>query len=557
MAAALVAVACGDAVTGPEGGDVPSDPAAINLRLTEALTLTDHVLPSLPDVLAVRIEETLSLSDRVGTDFNDVMVISVTESLALTDAVVATEEAGVVILSPSPGTTVTEGAAITFSAQATDADGTDLSDGIAWSSNVDGSLGGGASISVVLSPGPHTVTASVTLSGGGTVSATVSVGVGSSSGGTLYGVDAGTDGLHRIEPVTGLTAPIGSRLGSFDTPIAMAVMPGSEEILVWSNSPSSELVSVDVCSGAGTSLGSYFAVDQVSALAARADGVLFGFTPSELFRIDMGESGRPLTIVGEGLPVRAGGADFTPDGRLFGLELTVDATARLVEVDPATGDVLHSTQVVDEAGAPVTVGVAGSLTWNPATGAFLASSIRGYEGVGEAFYDLSPAGVASNARPQTGVGDQGMGFRSVPDCAGAPPSVSIESPTDGAVFDEGTRVTLTGVATDPEDGTISSGIQWFSDLDGPVGSGATSLWFLSPGTHRITAGVMDTDGNSDLASITVVMGSAPEALTLTVREALTVGDGPEATPNEPVGSPILLRVQESIGVHDGSGPEPR
>lgn len=532
------------------------DSADVTVRVVEELTLGDAAGTSFPDILDVRVEEALSLTETVRADSVSMLDIVVSESLTLSDAVVTEEAATVLITAPDAGTTVQEGGSIVFTASASDADGTDVSGQIAWSSNLDGPLGTGPSISAVLSPGAHTVTAAVAISGGGTVSATVTVGVGTLSAGTLYGVDSGTDALHRIEPVTGGSVQIGTRLGSsFDTPVAMAIMPASEEVLVWNNSPSRELVSVDICTGEGTSLGSYSSVNQIGALAARADGVLFGFTDDQLFRIDMGEAGRPLTIVRDGLPVRVGGADFTPDGRLFGFELTIDLFVRLVEIDPANGDVLQSMQITDPSGLPVSVGVAGSLTWNPATGAFLASSIRGYDGIGEALFDLSPAGIATNPRAQSGAGDQGMGFRSIPACAGSPPTLSIEAPGDGAVYQEGARVYFEGLATDPEDGSLFA-IRWFSDLDGFLSSGSIVSWLLSPGVHEITAAVMDSDGNSDLATIIVVMGSTPVEMTVT--EALSVEDGPstEVVPGEPAGAPILLRVQESIGVSDGGGSAP-
>ena len=101
-----------------------------------------------------------------------------------------------------------------------------------------------------------------------------------------------------------------------------------------------------------------------------------------------------------------------------GFELILGAPIRLVEIDPSNGAVLRSMDIRDESGTVIDVGVAGSLVWNAATGKFLASSIRGYVGVGKALFDLSLDGVASNPRALTGGGDQGMGFRSEPVCGG-------------------------------------------------------------------------------------------------------------------------------------------
>ena len=71
----------------------------------------------------------------------------------------------------------------------------------------------------------------------------------------------------------------------------------------------------------------------------------------------------------------------------------------------------------------------------------------------------------------------------------------------------GETVTLTGTATDAEDGAITSFLAWSSNIDGPIsGNGGTvSTNSLSTGTHTITASVTDSDGNSssDTVSITI------------------------------------------------------
>lgn len=73
----------------------------------------------------------------------------------------------VTIDAPADGSTFTEGDSVSFSGTATDAEDGDLSSSLSWSSDLDGSIGSGASFSTsTLSVGSHTVTASVTDSGG-------------------------------------------------------------------------------------------------------------------------------------------------------------------------------------------------------------------------------------------------------------------------------------------------------------------------------------------------------------------------------------------------------
>ena len=236
--------------------------------------------------------------------------------------------------------------------------------------------------------------------------------------GALYGVDATTDALHRIDPVAGTSVRIGTTLGGAATPVGMAVVPSTGELLVWNNSPSHELLTVDVCTGVGTSLQAYSGLDAVQAIAYRADGSLFGFTQDGMFRIDTDAPSRPLTWIDETLGVRVAGADFTPDDRLYGLELRTGAPIRLVELDPASGAILQSMDIRDAEGTLLDVGIAGSLTWNTSTGRFLASSTRGFAGIGTALYDLGANGVAYDPRPYIGDGLQGIGFRPEPTCGG-------------------------------------------------------------------------------------------------------------------------------------------
>ncbi len=67
-----------------------------------------------------------------------------------------------------------------------------------------------------------------------------------------------------------------------------------------------------------------------------------------------------------------------------------------------------------------------------------------------------------------------------------------------------------GTAADVEDGTISARIEWRSDLDGLLGTGASITVSLEPGVHTITAEARDSSGASSQAEITVNVGSPPE-----------------------------------------------
>jgi hypothetical protein len=116
---------------------------------------------------------------------------------------------------------------------------------------------------------------------------------------------------------------------------------------------------------------------------------------------------------------------------------------------------------------------------------------------------------------------------------GSPPIPIIISPSHGAVFLPGDTVTFSGSATDAEDGDLSNNLEWYSDLDGSLGTGASiSVSDLSPGTHVITAQVIDSDGNRRAANIAIVVSD----------------EGPPiVTILSPTGSPLIFEEGESIG----------
>ncbi len=89
------------------------------------------------------------------------------------------------------------------------------------------------------------------------------------------------------------------------------------------------------------------------------------------------------------------------------------------------------------------------------------------------------------------------------------PTLEITAPVHGAILEPGS-LQLSGWATDPEDGDLSSQIAWSSDLDGPLGSGTPSV-SLSVGEHVLTAEVVDSGGKtaSQAVSVTVAPAGIP------------------------------------------------
>ena len=97
------------------------------------------------------------------------------------------------INSPADGSTFDSGATITFEGTASDIEDGDLTANLVWTSDRDGQIGTGGSFSAKLSDGQHTITASVTDSGGKTGSDSISIVIGAPPQGvTVTGINPNT-----------------------------------------------------------------------------------------------------------------------------------------------------------------------------------------------------------------------------------------------------------------------------------------------------------------------------------------------------------------------------
>jgi len=89
------------------------------------------------------------------------------------------------------------------------------------------------------------------------------------------------------------------------------------------------------------------------------------------------------------------------------------------------------------------------------------------------------------------------------------PQLNLQTPASGSIYQQGDTVDFVGSAYDPEDGDLSGIIQWSSDIEGPLGSGAQLNLTLAVGTHTITAGITDSDGATVSKTTIVTVNSLP------------------------------------------------
>ncbi|HSG24964.1 MAG TPA: S8 family serine peptidase, partial [Anaerolineales bacterium] len=138
------------------------------------------------------------------------------------------------------------------------------------------------------------------------------------------------------------------------------------------------------------------------------------------------------------------------------------------------------------------------------------------------------------------------------------PTVTIESPRDGAAIASGTSITFEGSAIDAEDGNRSSSIVWTSSIDGNLGTGASVSAVLTVGTHTITASVTDNGNLTATDSISVTVNGSTGGGTLVVSVTTDQanygkGDTVMITVNVTDGSSAVAGASVSVRIDTPSG----
>jgi len=130
----------------------------------------------------------------------------------------------------------------------------------------------------------------------------------------------------------------------------------------------------------------------------------------------------------------------------------------------------------------------------------------------------------------------------------APPSVEIAAPLDDSVFTAGDTIGFAASAVDTEEGDLSAAIDWTSDIDGPLGSGAAiSIASLSVGLHQINASVTDGDDAQGVDSVSLRIASAGTTIVET-----RVTSGADDAEQRGQGAKVWLGSEDIELTRDGS-----
>jgi hypothetical protein len=197
---------------------------------------------------------------------------------------------------------------------------------------------------------------------------------------------------------------------------------------------------------------------------------------------------------------------FAPRLRLEYVQNLPPAVAILKPADGASAFAGHPVALAGSASDVEDGDLSAAIQWS--------SDLDGPIGAGAGFTTsaLSIGTHSITASVADGAGLAGSDQVAIEIRANTPPAVAIGAPADGTDLFAGQAVAFAASASDAEEGDLSAGIQWSSDQDGPIGTGAGfSLASLTVGTHSITASVTDAGGlsGSDQVTLTVAANAPP------------------------------------------------
>ena len=365
------------------------------------------------------------------------------------------------ITAPANGSTSTDGALVTFTGSATDAEDGDLTTSLGWSSSLDGVIGNtGAFSTSTLSVGTHTITATVTDSGGLVGSAQIVI---------------------TVDAVTGAAGDLLLSEVLYD-------VSSTDDGLEWVELYNNDSVAIDL---SGFSLGNGGTGYTTSLV--QLSGVI---QPGQTFVV-----GGPLSNATNSNPSLDQAIDFNPDFQnsgsagdgvaLFNLPAS-QITNATVPIDAVIYGPNNNNGLIDETGLANAPEVGDASAGNSIERLDLAGN---WQIQGTPTPNATPLNAPTNTAP----------------------SVTITAPGDGATYDDGDTVGFTGTASDSEDGSLTGSIAWSSDIDGSLGTGGSvNTAALSVGTHTITASVTDSGGLSNADSITVTVNAVSGPVTVTL-----------------------------------------
>ena len=387
----------------------------------------------------------------------------------------------VAISAPAAGSTFVSGNRVSFSGAAKDIEDGDLTARISWESSINGIIGTGASFTRSdLSVGVHTITASVTDSGGLTASASTTITVTSLPQDVIFadGFESGDLSAWSSSSIGGGDLSVSTAAALVDNYGLQALVNDIANIYVRDDSPNAE---------PRYRARFYFDPNSISMADGDDHYILVATSgATSVLRVQLRFSGGNYQIRASHL--LDGGTTFN-----YTNWISISDALHFIELDwraaTAAGANDGSLTLWIDGVQKANLTGADNDTWRIDYVRLGMVTGRDPFTLGTYYFD------AFESRQQSYIGPVLSGTNHFP-------LVTISTPADGATFNEGNTVNFNGTASDIEDGDLTAGITWESD-NTIIGTGASFSWSdLSIGVHTVTASVMDSGGQTSIASTT-------------------------------------------------------
>ena len=384
------------------------------------------------------------------------------------------------IAGPADGSTFRSGRPLTLVGVGTDPqDGPLTGPALSWTSSLAGPLGTGSPISPTLSVGQHAIVLVVTDSDGNTGEDRITLTVTPDSPPSVE-IQQPADGATILARLPVSFAGAGTDPEDGDLP---------SDRLEWTSSRDGEIGTGTAFSRSDLSVGEH----SVSLMGTDSDGN----TAVDVVRITIEPNTDPVVTI-----------ESPQDGDvvLARLDVSFQGSGTDAEDGPLAGGALQWTSDLDGS-----IGSGTTFTRNDLSVGTHRITLTATDSHG----NVAEASTSLTVEPNTD------------------PVATILAPADGHSVFIGTAVTFSGSGTDAEDGALSgSALQWTSNIDGGLGSGASvTTSALSGGSHQVTLSVTDSHGNVTVASITVVIdpGAIPVPVISAPANGASVGVGSSVT----------------------------
>ena len=425
------------------------------------------------------------------------------------------------IVSPAGGTVISEGNAVTLSAQASDSEQGNLSASVTWSSSVDGTISSPA----MLSAGDHVLTATVVDNSGAMDQAQVNITVTNVNSAPVVSIQSPTEGavITEGEPLSLVASAMDAEDGDLSADVIWTstldgTIRSGDRLIVGTHTIKARL---------SDSEGAYASdTVEVTVVAANTAPEISIVSPAAGSVIALGDT---VTLAAQANDNEQGdlSAAVTWTSSVDG---TISSPAMLSAGDHVlTATVVDNSGATDQSTVSITVSAVSSTPvvtiQSPVAGVtitegepvtLVATAIDKEDG------DISDLvkwtstldGTIRNgdvlvvgthtikARLRDSDGEYGSDIVEVTVVAAnanTAPVVSIVSPSDNSAFGEGVSLSLSASASDAEDGDLTNQVTWTSSLDGVLANPA----ILSEGEHTLTATVQDSAGMTHSDSVMV------------------------------------------------------